>query len=811
MVSNHASDTLEFSQTTFPLADVIKPEFVPLAKRFHLYLEGTRQSFFLTDEIKKHLEEFLSTDTGFDSKAATAIRRLYRGCQEILVFAEYTYALLRLKIGTKRTVRLHPQSEKFELVDRFHYLEVKDAFIQGPEIAYKRGLVLNFSPFFLNFPKVKEPNEMGEGISFLNRHLSGQMYQNPTLFSQALLRFLRNHRIDGINLLINEYLSTPELLLEELEEVRMILTNQDEDTPYEQLSHELRTHGFEPGWGRTASEIGESLGMLARLVESPDPARFEIFLSRLPLFRNVLMVSPHGWFAQEDVLGKPDTGGQVTYVLDQASVLEHQMKKHFEASGLNNIRPQVIILTRLIPHAQGTTCNVAREKIHGTENSWIIRVPFRDPKGTVISDWISRFHIWPYLEGFAEEAQNIIISEFRGKPDLIIGHYSDGNLVAYLLADQLGTTHCAAAHALEKTKYLFSDLRWAELEHDYHFSLQFTADIIAYNSADFIISSSYREIGGTEMEMGMFESYEIFTMPGLYRVLSGMDPQLARYNIVPPGANEVFFFPYTESERREEGVIRELSDSLFSVEPGTDALGRLENPELPPIFAMARVDKIKNLSGLVELFGKSTKLRKASNLIIISSAVDPALSQDQEEIEEINRIHELIKFYQLEGHFRWRGVRLNKVEKGEIYRIMADHRGVFAQPALMETFGLTIIEAMISGLPVVVTCYGGPSEIVKSGKSGLIENPNDYEGFARALERVVTQPDFWENLSVGGIKRVQQAFTWPVHAKTVLRLANIYSYWNYLDVMNRQALDQYIHTLYHTVFQPRAQQMLQHN
>jgi sucrose synthase len=808
MIPHHVADTQNVIQNSFPPVELIKPEFVPLAKRFHLHLKGsTHQAFFLADEITRYLEEFLSTDTGFDHDAAEALRRLYRGCQEMLIYAEYTYALLRQKIGTKRIVRLHPQLEKFEQVNRFHYLEIKDAFVQGPEIASKKGLVLNFTPFFLNFPKVKEPGEMGKGISFLNRHLSGQMYQNSTLFGQALLRFLRNHRLTGMNLLVNDYLSTPEMLLEELEEVRMMLENHDSATPYTQIAHELRIHGFEPGWGRNAGEIGHRLGRLARLLESPDPVRFEMLLSRLPLFQKVLMVSPHGWFAQEGVLGKPDTGGQVTYVLDQACMLEREMGKHFATCGLK-ISPQVLILTRLIPHAEDTTCNVPREKIYGTENSYIIRVPFRDASGNMMPDWISRFHIWPYLETFAEEAKNVVISEFQGYPDLIVGHYSDGNLVAYLLADVLGTTHCAAVHALEKTKYLFSDLRWAEFEQDYHFSLQFTADIIAYNSADFIISSSYREIGGTATEMGMFESYETFTMPGLYRVLSGMDPQLARYNIVPPGANEAFFFPYTETERREEGVIQNLTNSLFSRDPGTDAFGHLENPDLPPIFAMARVDKIKNISGLVEIFGKSPNLQNVSNLVIVSFTIDANLSQDQEEIEEIQRMYSLIQEYQLDGHIRWRGVCLNKFEKGEVYRIMADRKGVFAQPALMETFGLTIVEAMISGLPVVVTCYGGPSEIVIPEKSGLINNPNDHEGFAQCLERVVTQPDFWETLSKGGIKRVNNAFTWSNHAKSVLRLANIYAYWNYLDVMNRQALDQYIHTLYHTIFRPRSQQML---
>jgi len=46
---------------------------------------------------------------------------------------------------------------------------------------------------------------------------------------------------------------------------------------------------------------------------------------------------------------------------------------------------------------------------------------------------------------------------------------------------------------LEKSKYLFSNLYWQDLEEKY-FSLQFTADLIAMNAANFIISSTYQEI-----------------------------------------------------------------------------------------------------------------------------------------------------------------------------------------------------------------------------------------------------------------------------------------------------------------------------
>ncbi|MBN2292087.1 MAG: sucrose synthase [Pirellulales bacterium] len=787
---------------------IIQTEHLPTAKRFCASLGVGEKSFFLADEIQQRLEVFLEADADTDILAAKAVRRMFHGCQEIIVDSDYTYALLRPKIGVKSIVRLHPEMETLERVDRRQYLEVKDAYIQGYEVAAKSGLELDFQPFFQNFPKVNEPTEMGEGISFLNRHLSGQMYQNPIVFRRVLLKFLQSCKLDGADILVNDHLSSTELLLEELDYVRSILTEHSNDQSYSEVSHEMRVHGFEPGWGATVGDIADNLSLLARVMDSSDPARFESFLGRLPLVKTVLMVSPHGWFAQDGVMGKPDTGGQVTYILDQARSLERQLVRRFKESGIE-AAPRIIILTRLIPDSENTTCNVAREKLHGTEDCWIVRVPFRDLNGEIIPHWISRFQLWPYLESFAEESKATVITELMGKPDLIIGHYSDGNLVAYRIADDLGVTHCAAVHALEKTKYILSDLYWADMEKDYRFSLQFTADLIAYNAADFIISSSYREIGGTDTEMGMFESYETFSMPGLYRVVSGMDPRLARHNIVPPSASEEFFFPYKKTEKRVDAVTRRLEERFLGPHSPEEAVGSLKNPNLPPILAMARIDKIKNLSGLVEIFGKKSSLRKSANLLIVSSLTDARQSEDQEEIDEINRMYELIDRYRLDGQVRWCAARLNKVETGEIYRIVADRKGVFAQPALMETFGLTVVEAMACGLPVAVTCFGGPSEIVVSGESGEVWNPNNHAAFAESIERIIQDRELWDKYSIGGVKRIREAFNWSTHAKKILRLANVYSYWDYLDTMNRPALDQYIHTIYHTVYRPRANAILE--
>jgi len=124
---------------------------------------------------------------------------------------------------------------------------------------------------------------------------------------------------------------------------------------------------------------------------------------------NVVILSPHGYFGQSNVLGLPDTGGQVVYILDQVRALEKEMRQRTYDMGLD-IEPKIIVVTRLIPDAQGTTCNIPREDITGTTNARIRRIPFRTPAGDIVPKWISRFKIWPYLEQFTLDAEKEILN-----------------------------------------------------------------------------------------------------------------------------------------------------------------------------------------------------------------------------------------------------------------------------------------------------------------------------------------------------------------------------------------------------------------
>ena len=83
---------------------------------------------------------------------------------------------------------------------------------------------------------------------------------------------------------------------------------------------------------------------------------------------------------------------QIVYILDQVRALEREMLKRIEESGLE-IQPQILIVTRLIPEAQGTTCDQRIEEINGTRYARILRVPFRAKDGKVVPHWMSRYSL----------------------------------------------------------------------------------------------------------------------------------------------------------------------------------------------------------------------------------------------------------------------------------------------------------------------------------------------------------------------------------------------------------------------------------
>lgn len=780
--------------------------------RMFLY-EISRQPnrFLLRNDILLEFEKFCHNNNKPELLRGSTIYKLLYRTPELTLSDGAVILLHRYRMARYRIYEIGLHGEGVEVLSTAELLDRRDKSVPPEHSDFAGKPRLNFLPFYDYGPSISDVKQVGRGIDFLNKYMSSGLFQDPEKWNAHLFEFLKIHHLGDQQLLINgEAVQNYKTLMNDMQVVTDYLSGIAPETSFNEVAGYLRRHGFEPGWGNTVERILESMSLLLELFQAPDTSNLEKFISRIPMISKIAIISPHGWFGQENVLGRPDTGGQVVYILDQVRALEKTLCGRLQEYGLM-ASPKIIVVTRLIPDHQGTTSNARLEKIHDTENSWILRIPLHDRHGNVIPHWISRFEMWPYLHRYAQEVKQALLSEFNGRPDLIIGNYSDGNLVATLLSEQLDVIQCNIAHALEKTKYLFSDLRWHDFENDYHFSLQFVADLIAMNMADFIITSTFQEIAGTEDRRGQYESYQFFTMPGLLQVENGINLFHPKFNVIPPGVDENIFFSYKEQHRRLTNQRLRLEHLLFEAE-GESIVGSLHDKQKPPIFTMARLDRVKNLTTLVESFGKNPALQEKCNLIVIAGKVDPQHSNDAEEIAEIHRMHALIRDYQLHGKIRWLGIHLQKEDTGSAYRVIADYRGVFVQPARFEAFGLTVLEAMASGLPVFATHFGGPSEIIVDKKSGFLINPTVPELISGALLEFISQcerdPEVWDRVSAQAMQRVQERFTWKLYSNKLLDLTALYGFWRYsVSNVGKRELSQYCHVLYELLFRARAQNM----
>ncbi|KAK9812714.1 hypothetical protein WJX72_002537 [[Myrmecia] bisecta] len=792
---------------TGPVSEFVRSAIVPHRNEIILLLcrvleqcEGKNQMIFphvLHDGFAKiakdqHMEGLIDSD----------FAHMLQTVQEVVVVAPCIGFALRPSVGSWRYLLVNAHDLAVSDLSVSEYLAFKERLAgMSGSIDQLATLEIDLEPFNDAFPRMSRPSSIGQGVTFLNRHLSSRMLVglSPSMGTfHPIFDYLQTLTHAGQPLMINDRLVNREMLGKALERAERFLDKLDDETPYKDIALKMQDMGFERGWGSTVGQVQDTQHLLQDILQAPDAEVLQQFLGRLPTMFDVAIISPHGYFGQANVLGKPDTGGQVVYILDQVRALEAEMLKRIKDSGLD-ITPNILVVTRLIPDARGTTCDQHIERINGTEHARILRVPFRNSHGN-IQQWISRFEVWPYLEQFTIDTGKEILAELGHKPDLIIGNYSDGNLVASLLSHHLNVTQCNIAHALEKTKYQAADVNWKELDEAYHFSCQFTADLIAMNTADFIITSTYQEIAGQSDVVGQYESHSSFTMPGLYRVVSGIDVFDPKFNIVSPGADQDIYFPYTDAERRITSLHPDIEQLLYGQSEAPGAFGVLKDRNKPILFSMARLDKVKNLTGLAEWYGQNERLRKLVNLVVVGGIVDPRQTTDKEEKAQCELMHSIIDKYKLHGQMRWLVAQKNRVKNGELYRYIADTRGAFVQPALYEAFGLTVIEAMTCGLPTFATNRGGPAEIIKHRKSGFHVDPYHGEAagelMADFFERCAKEPAHWDAISKAGLERIYSRYTWTIYAERLMTLSRIYSFWKHVSKLERRQTRRYLEMFY---------------
>ncbi|MBK8166315.1 MAG: glycosyltransferase family 4 protein [bacterium] len=122
-----------------------------------------------------------------------------------------------------------------------------------------------------------------------------------------------------------------------------------------------------------------------------------------------------------------------------------------------------------------------------------------------------------------------------------------------------------------------------------------------------------------------------------------------------------------------------------------------------------------------------------------------------------------------EGALAGRVTFVGSVPQAELPRLYAA-ADVLANPSFSESFGMSLVEGMATGMPAVATRIGGMPEIVVPGVTGFLREAGDVEGLAADLLECLSSAARRNELGAAGRERALEVFTWEARARRLERL-----------------------------------------
>ena len=137
-----------------------------------------------------------------------------------------------------------------------------------------------------------------------------------------------------------------------------------------------------------------------------------------------------------------------------------------------------------------------------------------------------------------------------------------------------------------------------------------------------------------------------------------------------------------------------------------------------------------------------------------------ALDRDKRYTRKIKR---LVKRLGLEDRVRFHG----PVSHDRLLQFF-QRLDIFLFPNNPQTWGLSVFEAMASGMPVVPTAGCGAAEILTDGENAVIVDPNSPQQIARAIARLISNQKFKDQLARNAYDFVSNNISWERYSKELL-------------------------------------------
>uniref|UniRef100_A0A0D6QTB7 Sucrose-phosphate synthase n=1 Tax=Araucaria cunninghamii TaxID=56994 RepID=A0A0D6QTB7_ARACU len=498
----------------------------------------------------------------------------------------------------------------------------------------------------------------------------------------------------------------------------------------------------------------------------------------------IVLISLHGLVRGENMeLGRDsDTGGQVKYVVELARALSMMPGVYRVDLFTRQISSPDVDWSYGEPTEMLASGSYDVDGQGGGESSgaYIIRIPF-GPR----DKYIRKELLWPYIQEFVDGALAHILNMSRvlGEqvgggdpvwPYVIHGHYADAGDSAALLSGALNVPMVLTGHSLGRNKLeqLLKQGRQSreDINTTYKIMRRIEAEELSLDAAELVITSTKQEIAE---QWGLYDGFDVKVEKVLRaRAKRGVNCHgryMPRMVVIPPGMD---FSNVIVQEPAEDGDLANLISGDGNLSPRgmphiwSEVMRFFSNPHKPMILALSRPDPKKNITTLVKAFGECRPLRELANLTLILGNRDDLDEMSGGNAAVLITVLKLIDKYDLYGQVAY-PKHHKQYDVPEIYRLAAKTKGVFINPALVEPFGLTLIEAAAHGLPMVATKNGGPVDIHRALHNGLLVDPHDQQAIADALLKLVADKNLWNECRRNGLKNIH-LFSWPEHCRTYL-------------------------------------------
>ncbi|MGF1539573.1 MAG: glycosyltransferase family 4 protein [Pleurocapsa sp.] len=189
---------------------------------------------------------------------------------------------------------------------------------------------------------------------------------------------------------------------------------------------------------------------------------------------------------------------------------------------------------------------------------------------------------------------------------------------------------------------------------------------------------------------------------------------------------------------------------------------------VPHLLFVGRISPEKGIHDLIEAFIQVTEQYPQAVLTIVGPHIVVAKEflfdlQPEPEVRALEAFYSLDYLQYLKSrvpsHLSSQIIFVGSLPQNQLlsYYHQAD---VVINPSLSEAFGMSLVEAMATGTPVIATTIGGMPEIVDDGTNGLLVGPGNPQALARATVKLISDPVKAQIMGQAGRKKVLQSYSW---------------------------------------------------